>query len=186
MLADTVSVTPGNDSRTRYSHQFKLNHVSSNTSQFKHAFITRTIHEWNKLWRTAVNAETVISFKERLIRHQDWSTTRYNHPSVQNSMLDVLWIVHLPKWIIPCRLTQGFLQRKGLFSPSCHWLSLSESPPIFHHLYCQTDVRKILWRTAVVRVPLLSGVPLSYAYPGNHFGRCIKYPYPDPDEHTTA
>ncbi len=56
-LADIVNLTLSN-SRTRSAHQFKFNHLPSNTSQFKHSFIPRTIPQWNRLTESAINAET--------------------------------------------------------------------------------------------------------------------------------
>ncbi len=85
--ADTVNLSL-NNSRIRSSHQFKFNHIPSNTSQFKHSFIPRTIPQWNILSEIAVNAKYVTNFKATRTRQQDPPRCTIT----QNSMPEVLQI----------------------------------------------------------------------------------------------
>ncbi len=94
MLADTVSITPANNTRTRSPHQLHFNNLSCNTSQLKDRSILRTMLQWNTLSQTVVNMETVVCFKVKLIRQPDQSTIVHNHPSTHKAILQVLWIIY--------------------------------------------------------------------------------------------
>ena len=53
-------------SRTRASHSYKFNQLSSSTDIFKYSFFQRTIPTWNRLPASIVEAPSLVSFKREL------------------------------------------------------------------------------------------------------------------------
>ena len=59
------------DQRLRKNHSKKLNHLTSNTTEFQKSFAVKTIPVWNKLPASIAEADSVLSCKSQLEHQAD-------------------------------------------------------------------------------------------------------------------
>ena len=59
------------DQRLRKNHSKKLNHLTSNTTEFQKSFAVKTIPVWNKLPASIAEADSVLSCKSQLAHQAD-------------------------------------------------------------------------------------------------------------------
>ena len=59
-------ITPAVDSRTRGSHNKKIQEASANTNIYKFSYFPRTTRDWNRLTETTVTLPSLEAFKKEI------------------------------------------------------------------------------------------------------------------------